>query len=255
MLIKSRRSQIASDVIASYDLPPTVKAELLTLASQSDLLLLGETHGTQEVPRLVLGLLDNLAALGYSGLGLEIPHGERAALAAWIEGGEVIPTFFGTKEFQDGRGNQQALSLTQQAASRPQPWKLLCFDADFLREGEAWVDRDRHMAENLIALWQKECAGQKVVAVCGNYHSRLIAPEQPDFGFWPSFGANVQLLRPELTVSAVDIRFHGGRFFNGEVRAFNSASPLIEGTELRPGGWLGHTAELHLPQATPATFL
>ena len=255
MLIKSRRSQIASDGIVPYELPPIVKAELLTLADQSDLLLLGETHGTQEVPRLVLGLLDDLAILGYGGLGLEIPHGERAALAAWTEGGEVIPAFFGTKEFQDGRGNQQVLSLVQQAASRLPGWKLLYFDVDSLREGETWADRDRHMAENLLALRQEECAGQKIIVICGDYHSRLLAPVQPDFGPWPSFGANVQLLRPDLEVSAVHIVFHGGEFVNGEVRAFNSASPLIEGTELRPGGWLGHTAEMHLPQATPATFL
>lgn len=260
--IARERDNSMNDTITPYELPPSVKAELLALAAQSDLLLLGETHGTQEVPRLVLGLLDDLATLGYSGLGLEIPRGEGKTLAAWAHGGEQMPAFFGTKEFQDGRGNQQALSLVRQAASRPQPWKLLCFDADFLREGvdffhedEFGMVRDRHMAENLLALWQEECAGQKVVAVCGNYHSRLIAPEQPDFGPWPSFGANVQLLRPELTVSAVDIRFHGGRFFNGEVREFGPSSPPLAGNaELRLGGWLGHTAELHLPHATPATF-
>ena len=244
-----------TELIAPYELPPSVKAELLALAAQSDLLLLGETHGTQEVPRLILGLLDDLATLGYGGLGLEIPRGEGEALSVWAHGEEEMPAFFGTKEFQDGRGNQQALSLVRQAASRSHPWKLLCFDADFLQEGEVWVVRDRHMAGNLLALWQEECARQKVVAVCGNFHSRLIAPEPPDFGFWPSFGANIQLMRPELTVSAVDIRFHGGRFCNGEVQEFWPSSPPLTGdAELRPGGWLGHTADLHLPYATPATF-
>jgi len=244
------------DMITPYDLPSTVKAELLALAARSDLLLLGEVHGTQEVPRLVLGLLDELAALSYGSIGFEIPRGEGAALSAWAHGGEEMPAFFGAKEFQDGRGNRQVLSLVRQTASCSPNWKLLCFDADFLREGETGADRDRHMAENLLALRQEECAGQKIVAICGNFHSRLIAPEQPDFGPWPSFGANVQLLRPDLAVSALDIRFHGGEFFNGEVREFESGSlPLIEGGEFRPGGWLGHTAELHLPHATPATFL
>ena len=252
-----------SEAIAPYELPPPVKAELLALAAESDLLLLGETHGTQEVPRLVLGLRDDLAALGYGGLGLEMPRGEQDTLGKWIAGESEPPPFFGPKEFQDGRGNQQVLSLVRQTASRAQDWKLLCFDVGFLREGVDFLDqdefgmvRDRHMAENLLALWQEQCAGQKVVVICGNYHSRLVAPDQPDFGPWPSFGANVQLLRPDLVVSSVNILFHGGEFYNGEVREFRPGSlPLVGSAEVRPGGWLGHTAELHLPHAAPATFL
>ena len=124
------------EAITSYELPPPVEAELLALAAQSDLVLLGETHGTQEVPRLVLGLLDDLAALGYGGLGLEMPGGEQDALEKWIAGEGEPPPFFGAKEFQDGRGNEQALSLIRQAASRSPGWKLLCFDTDFMREGK-----------------------------------------------------------------------------------------------------------------------
>ncbi len=244
-----------NDAIIPYELPPSVKAELLALAAQSDLLLLGETHGTQEVPRLVRGLLDDLAALGYGGLGLEMPRGEQDTLGNWIAGESEPPPFFGAKEFQDGRGNQQALSLIWQAASRSPGWELLCFDTDFMHEGETGADRDRQMAEELISQWQESCAAQRVVAICGNYHSRLVAPEQPDFGPWPSFGANVQLLRPDWVVSAVNILFHGGGFFNGEVREFRPGPPpLVGDAELRPGGWLGHTADLHLPHAAPATF-
>ena len=66
--------------IVPYELPTDVKKQLLDLAARSDFLLLGEMHGTQEVPRLVLGLLDDLASLGYGGLGLEMPRGEQDAL-------------------------------------------------------------------------------------------------------------------------------------------------------------------------------
>lgn len=244
-----------NDAITSYKLPSDVKQQLLDLAADSDLLLLGETHGTQEVPRLVLGLLNDLAALGYDGLGLEMPRGEQDALEKWIAGEGEPPPFFGAKEFQDGRGNQQVLSLIRQTASRSPGWKLLCFDTDFMRDGETGADRDRQMAKELLLQWQARCTGQKMVAICGNYHSRLIAPEQPDFGPWPSFGANIQILRPDLVVSSVNICFHGGEFYNGEVREFRSGSPLVGDAELRPGGWLGHTADLHLPHAAPATFL
>lgn len=165
--------------ILPYDLPPSVKAQLLELAARSDLLLLGETHGTQEVPRLVLGLLDDL---GYGGLALELPRGEENQIVEWAAGKGDPPPFFGPAEFRDGRGNAQALALIRQTLSHRGEWKLLCFDIDFLREGEEWADRDRHMAEFLLEQWQERCAGRKVVAVCGNYHSRLVAPARPDSG-------------------------------------------------------------------------
>ncbi len=244
------------ETILPYTLPLNVKEELLALAARSDLLLIGETHGTQEVPRLVLGLLDDLAGLGYRGLGLEVNTGQRAGLAAWATGAGDPPPFFGPQEFQDGRGNVQVLSLMRQAVSSSHAWRVLCFDVDFMQEAETGTDRDRHMAENLLVQWEECCLGQKVVGVCGNYHSRLAAPAEPDFGPWPSFGANVQQLRPELKVNAINIVFQRGGFFNGEVRKFDiGAEHFAVSPEVRPNGQFGHTIDLYLPRATPATFL
>lgn len=238
-----------------YDLPPPVKSQLLALAAQSDLLLLGETHGTMEVPRLVLSLLDDLTALGYGGLGLELPRGQSELLASWAAGAGEPPPFFGPTDFRDGRGSTQALSLIRQTLSHSGNWNLLCFDIDFLREGEEWADRDRHMAVRLLEQWGERCPEQKVVAVCGNYHSRLVAPAKPDRGPWPSFGYNVQQSRPDLTVNSVNTIFHGGSFFNGEPQSFPPREmPLMGDAEIRPAGRMGHTIELHLSYATPVTF-
>ena len=41
--------------LTPYDLPEPTRQRLLALADGSDLLLIGELHGTQEVPRLILG--------------------------------------------------------------------------------------------------------------------------------------------------------------------------------------------------------
>jgi len=244
------------DSILPSDLPEPARSHLLDLAAQSDLLLLGELHGTQEVPRLVLGLLDDLAALGYGGLGLELPRGEDPQLALWAADRGEPPPFFGPCEFQDGRGNAQALSLVRQALSHRGSWSLLCFDIDSLRDGESWAVRDRHMAEGLIEQWEKRCPGQKVVAVCGNYHSRLVAPAEPDFGPWPSFGYTVQQMKPDLAVNSVNIVFQRGAFFNGEVRKFDiGVEHFAVAAEVRRPGSLGHTVDLYLPHATPVTFL
>ena len=150
------------DAITPYDLPPPIKAELLELAARSDLLLLGEWHGTQEVPRLVLGLLDDLAGLGYGGLGMEIGTDGQEVLAALApEGSGNLPPAFTLPEWQDGRRNAQMVSLLQQALSRPQSWQLLCFDDGFLREGETGTDRDRHMAESLLNSGRSAAPGRK----------------------------------------------------------------------------------------------
>lgn len=99
------------DPILPYTLPQSAKEGLLELAAGSDLLLLGEKHGTQEIPRLVLGLLDDLSALGYGGLALELPRGQASQLNEWIASRGEPPSFFGPSDFRDGRGNAQVLSL------------------------------------------------------------------------------------------------------------------------------------------------
>jgi hypothetical protein len=244
------------DSILPYDLPEPARSHLLHLAAQSDLLLLGELHGTQEVPRLVLGLLDDLAALGYGGLALELPRGQCSSLVEWAAGKGDPPPFFGPAEFHDGRGNAQALSLIRQTLCHSGNWSLLCFDVDSLGEGETWADRDRHMAEGLLEQWQERCTGQKLIAVCGSYHSRLMAPAEPDSGPWPSFGCSVQQSRPDLTVNSVNVVFQRGAFFNGEVRKFDmGAEHFAVAAEVRRPGTFGHTVDLYLPRATSATFL
>lgn len=239
--------------ITPSDLPDPARQQLLALAAESDLVLIGETHGTQEVPRLILGLLPDLTSLGYGALGLEVPVGQRDQLLRCAQGKGAPPPFFGPSDFRDGRGNAQALSLVQQAVSGG--WGLLCFDVAFTQEGDAWSVRDREMAQNLLDQWGRYCPGRKVLGVCGNYHSRLVPPIDPT-DLWPSFAYSVQQERPDLRVSSVNVVFHRGAFFNGEIRTFNPGSePFGEAAEVRPANWLGHTVDLHLPRATPVTFL
>lgn len=230
-----------------------MKAQLLTLAAESDLLLIGELHGTQEVPCLMLGLLPALAKLGYGGLALELPVGERDQLLRCAQGKDTPPPMFGPADFRDGRGNAQALSLIQRAVQSG--WELLCFDVDFMQESDAWSVRDQGMAQNLLHQWEQLCSERKVLGVCGNYHSRLVPPTEPT-EYWPSFAYSVQQARPDLRVSSLKVKYQRGAYFNGEVRTFdNGAEFSASQAEVHPADWLGHTLDLHLPYATPATFL
>src|SRR5262249_45835285 len=69
-----------------YPFPNDARASLENLAASSDILILGEMHGTQEVPELVASLLARLTELGYNTLAIEVPNNEQASLRAWACG-------------------------------------------------------------------------------------------------------------------------------------------------------------------------
>jgi hypothetical protein len=80
------RAEVAIPDQQAYALPADVRKSLDTLASESDVLVFGETHGTKEVPAVLEDLLPTLTKLGYGALALEVPHDEQPALARWAKG-------------------------------------------------------------------------------------------------------------------------------------------------------------------------
>jgi len=119
--------------LAPYQLPPKAEQALVNVASESDVLIFGELHGTQEVPAVAAALLAHLSKLGYGILALEIPADQQQPLLDWAAGKTTkVPDFFDKAvELEDGRGNLQLLALIRVALSHPHQWKLICFD-------EAW---------------------------------------------------------------------------------------------------------------------
>ena len=122
------QAQVAPITLESYALPAKAQLALGELAAQSDVLILGETHGTQEVPAVAAALLAPLTKLGYVALALEVPADQQGPLADWSTGKTAtVPKFF-AKPIEDGRGNIQVLSLIRTALSPPFRWQLICFD-------------------------------------------------------------------------------------------------------------------------------
>jgi erythromycin esterase-like protein len=258
--------------IAPYPLPKDAKERLLALAARSDVLILGEIHGSQEVPRILATLLPDLAKLGYRGLALEVGADHRDGIEAWARGadGAPIPPMY-ARPPADGRGNVETLALLRSAlgASREggagassggDGWRLLCFDVApaQARPGPKWAERDAFMAANLAEQRRRLCPGGRVVAVCGNMHSRL--ENTLTFAgaaeYWPSFAANLRDANPALAVNSVSVVPHGGTFYNnGAVQQVGDAAGKLTAVsvEAEPEG--SHTLTLHIPAATAATFL
>jgi hypothetical protein len=231
-------------------LPEKVRQALRHLAQQSDLLLFGELHGSQEPPQLLAALLDDLTPLGYGGLALEIPRGEQEAIMRWAAGASgAIPRFF-AQPSSDGRGNEQLLALLRQVSEKG--WQILCFDTDADQGCTNWKERDSAMADNLAAQWKRCCPDRKAMGMCGNLHSRLILT-RVGTDLWPSFAACFQQRNPQSVVRTVNLVFHRGSFFNEKLQTLQD-DPLPE-AEIREDAELGHSFALHLPRATPATFL
>jgi hypothetical protein len=234
-----------------FRLPEETRQAFLKLARRSDCLILGEVHGTQEVPRLIGALLDDLTAVGYGALGMEIPRSQQEAIMRWAGGHtDEVPSFF-IEPPTDGRNNVQTLELFRQAVGKG--WQVFCYDVDDYPDSLAWEDWDSMMADTLRERWIQGCPGKKVVAVCGNLHSRL-EPSESDPNPPSSFAVRLRERNPEIVVHSVEIHAHGGGCFNGGRPLYFLNTPL-ERVELREDHRTGHSYVLHLPHASPATFL
>ncbi|GAC1616205.1 MAG: hypothetical protein NVS4B9_05640 [Ktedonobacteraceae bacterium] len=245
--------------LAPYELSVEVLQAITDIALTSDVLIFGELHGTQEVPRLVLSLLEALTTAGYRGLALEIPCSDREMLERWVRVQNTVLSDFFAHPLADGRGNQEVLALIQQSLTSQSDWHLLCFDQGPDQLAQKWADRDGWMAHNFTEQWIHLCPTAKIVGICGNLHSRLALPSQrgATASYWPSFAHQLQVLHPDKITSTIKIRFQSGAYFNMKPHSlhrfgwqwlFPPKKAILR--EARD-----HSFELLLPHATPATFL
>jgi erythromycin esterase-like protein len=153
---------------------------LMQKAAPARLVLVGEMHGTREVPALVGQLARGWAAPGAVVVALEYPQSESAALQAYVDsdGGaaarkRLLASPFWNRRLQDGRSSDAMLALIDSVRLQirgGQAVRLAAFDMTEAQSA-AGVNRDKAMADNLRAVVQAN-AGARVIALAGNYHVR-----------------------------------------------------------------------------------
>ncbi|HEY1551246.1 MAG TPA: hypothetical protein VGG28_25630 [Kofleriaceae bacterium] len=127
------------------------------------MVIVGELHGTREIP----AAFDQLARTATCELvvGLEIPRDE--------------PSWFWTREIQDGRSSEAIAMLIESLRARGV--RVVAFDAD----ESTWDQREHAMAERLLAT-RAAHPHAALLVLTGNLHARLAADaivEAPD-GLW-----------------------------------------------------------------------
>lgn len=172
------------------------------------MLLLGEIHGTVEVPELVGDLVCAAAARDLPVLlGLEIPEFEQSSLRRFVYGEinecELTAGRFWTRPFQDGRSSTAMADLLTRARdlrSRGASIEILAFDS--------WDDpnhRDRSMAESVL----RELRTRKhhvAIILAGNLHTPTAGAGDGDGD--PPMGVYVR--RTHADTLSVRIDFAGG---------------------------------------------
>lgn len=196
---------------------PDPISALAAASKDRSLLLVGEMHGTQEVPALVGQLAAQLVHKGEKVVvGLEYPQGEDAHLQAYLRSqgsaadrARLLATPFWTRSFQDGRSSEAGLDLIESLrVQRQQGGKLrvVAFDMSPAQESRQ-VERDEAMADNLRAA-VKANRGSRMIVLTGNYHARqsVGAPWNASHRFMGHF-------LTDLNPLSVDVRALGGAYW------------------------------------------
>lgn len=155
-----------------------------TVAGDRRLLLLGELHGTREVPQLVSTLAERYAADGPVVVAVEIDHAEQAAIDGYLRSdgraaaraallGRAYWSRTGTAH--DGRRNHDLIDLFDRIRRLRQAGgdiAVLAFDVPATADHHA---RDRGMATVLRAAYAALPRG-RLIMVAGNVHAMLERP-------------------------------------------------------------------------------
>lgn len=192
---------------------------LAPLLAPGAVLLLGEMHGSAEIPAFAADAACQGLKEGRSvTLALEIPRDNQARVDAFLasEGTAVdrealLGSTFWTDVYQDGRRSEAMLALIEEARRlrrQGRPLRIVLIDWD-RKQGEA-QERDRAMAEALAAAARQAQAEEgALIFLTGNIHSRISkgTPWNPDF---ESAGSLLVREIPDLSITALEAAYADG---------------------------------------------
>lgn len=209
----------------------------------SSLVLVGELHGTAEIPA-ALGHLACQAAVGRPGetilVGLEIPSSTQPAVDAFLAsdgGAQAVEALLAhehwQREYQDGRSSAAMLDLLEGIRGYRKAGLKIEVRAIDPGRYDSPNDRDAGMASTLSESIESIHPAQTLVLV-GNVHSRSLKgyPWNAEADFMP-LGAHLRTRYAGLI--ALDIAVSGGSAWICTSAAASECGPHPQGSRDTPG--------------------
>lgn len=152
-----------------------------SLMKPGAIILLGEVHGTQEIPSFVAASACHAAEHGHSvRVALELPRTDQKLVDAYLQATEpeiardaMLGSPFWNRPYQDGRSSVAMLELIDNLRSQRQaghPIDVLFFDVE--SQIEMPMDRDFRMAERVVEA-VREHPNAVFIVLAGNMHTRI----------------------------------------------------------------------------------
>lgn len=157
-------------------------SQLFSAIGNKRLVLLGEVHGTNELPDLGLQIITKLAEQKPLLVGLEFPIELQPQIDQFMKTGDLNILkelkFFTDAEYHSGRGSIAMVNLLVSLRGLPSV-SVFCFDTRFGLNGNT---RDTQMAINILNVAARQ-PDKSMLVYTGNLHSRLTpgAPWDPNF--------------------------------------------------------------------------
>lgn len=168
-------------------------AAIVERAAAHRVLLVGELHGTAEVPQAVADIAQAMANDERPLIvGLEIWRGQQPAIDRFMDSAgtyedrtQLLSGEFWTREYQDGRSSTAMVDLLDRlrALALKAKVSVLAFDDDPAAQLDG-AARDKAMADRLARALERQPEAQAVV-LAGNFHTRIqdSAPWDPEHRF------------------------------------------------------------------------
>ena len=181
---------IFARVLAAAELPfektTEFPAAAYELVAEKRVIWLGEMHGTQEAPELLLGLI-RLVAKHHAAppiVALEMPALMQGAIDRYLASGDqrgLRSSVLFASAMKDGRSSKAMVALLTELR-KERVAGVFCFDS--VRAATA-QERDTEMAENLRTCAERH-AKAKLIVLSGNVHSRIVAGTDWDANYRPA---------------------------------------------------------------------
>lgn len=221
-------------------------ATLIKQSEKSPLMIIGEMHGTSEVPSLVAQLADGISARK-DGAGkaqsvvvaLEWAGHDAGHQTYLASGGtaadrrRLLASPLWAKQYQDGRASEAMLALLESVRTLARGGRSVQLATFDLNRGQIAPDRDEGMAHNLRGIVLAN-PGAKIIALAGNFHARQRpgAPWNPEYRFMANYLA-------DLAPFSLDVNAPRGSYWGCSSGAAEDCKRVSFGKDVKAGLGLG----------------